>query len=176
MVAWWWGLALGLGVGGISGVLGIGGGVMLVPGMMLLFGFSQQKAQGTSLAALVPPVGIFAALQYYRQGFVDPWAALWIAVGFTAGAFFTAGYVRHIPVEVLSFLFGSLLLFLGVKLILLADRGANVVAWALVALCVAWLGFFCSRALGRHWRVRPSLRAQLKARGESMPADIEYYI
>ena len=53
-------------VGILSGLLGIGGGVVLVPGLILFFGFSQPEAQGTSLAVLIPPIGLFAALVYYK--------------------------------------------------------------------------------------------------------------
>ena len=60
----------GVFIGVISGMLGIGGGIILVPGLMLLFGFTQQEAQGTSLAALIPPIGIFAAMVYWQHGFV----------------------------------------------------------------------------------------------------------
>ena len=54
----------GVAVGILSGLLGIGGGIVLVPGLMLLFGFSQPEAQGTSLAVLIPPIGLFAAMVY----------------------------------------------------------------------------------------------------------------
>src|SRR5262245_27323466 len=60
----------GVAIGVVSGLLGIGGGILLVPGLMLLFQFSQQEAQGTSLAALIPPIGIFAAIVYYQNGHV----------------------------------------------------------------------------------------------------------
>ena len=70
----------GVAIGVLSGMLGIGGGVALVPGLILLFGFSQAEAQGTSLAVMIPPVGIFAAMVYYDHGFVRlP------VVGFTPG-------------------------------------------------------------------------------------------
>lgn len=59
---------VGVAVGVLSGWLGIGGGIVLVPGLMLLFGFSQPEAQGTSLAVLVPPIGLFAAIVCYQHG------------------------------------------------------------------------------------------------------------
>ena len=76
----------GLAVGVASGMLGIGGAVILVPALVLLFGYSQARAQGTSIGALVPPIGIFAALQYYRAGLLDVRAATFIALGFVFGA------------------------------------------------------------------------------------------
>ena len=61
-------LILGFGIGVISGIIGIGGGVLLIPALIWLLGMSQRKAQGTSLAALLLPVGIFAFWTYYREG------------------------------------------------------------------------------------------------------------
>src|SRR3954468_21596358 len=90
-------LATGLVVGLISGVLGIGGAILLVPALVLVFGFSQGRAQGTSIGALVPPIGIFAAVQYYRNGLLDVRVSALIAIGFVFGAFLGAYLVPHIP-------------------------------------------------------------------------------
>ena len=65
-------LAFGLMVGVLGGLLGIGGGIVLVPGLVLLFGLSQSEAQGTSLAVLTLPVVAFAAMIYYQNGFIKP--------------------------------------------------------------------------------------------------------
>lgn len=67
-MSWFLLLAFGVCVGILGGLLGIGGGVVLVPGLILLFGFSQQEAQGTSLAVMIPPIGLFAAMVYYQHG------------------------------------------------------------------------------------------------------------
>src|SRR5687768_7893067 len=83
-----WLLAFGMAIGTVSGLLGIGGGILLIPGLMLLFGHSQQEAQGTSLAAMIPPIGLFAALVYYRAGHVQLPVAGMIALGFAVGAYF----------------------------------------------------------------------------------------
>ena len=64
-------LLLGLVVGAISGLIGIGGGAFFVPALVFLFGLSQHQAQGTTLALLVPPIGLLAAWTYYKQGYVD---------------------------------------------------------------------------------------------------------
>ena len=79
-------LATGLAVGVISGILGIGGAVLLVPILVLVFGFSQGRAQGTSIGALIPPIGVFAAIHYYRSGLLDIRASGLIALGFVFGA------------------------------------------------------------------------------------------
>lgn len=108
-----WLLLFGMAIGTLSGLLGIGGGILLIPGLMLLFGFSQAAAQGTSLAAMVPPIGLFAALVYYRNGYVQIPVAGMIALGFAVGAYFGARFVQHVPAETLRFAFGALLLYLG---------------------------------------------------------------
>ncbi|MEM6254919.1 MAG: TSUP family transporter [Cyanobacteria bacterium P01_D01_bin.156] len=64
-------LTLGLGVGTLSGLIGIGGGVLITPALMYLFGFSQHNAQGTTLALLVPPIGLLGAWTYFEHGYVD---------------------------------------------------------------------------------------------------------
>ena len=66
-MSWLWFILLGLIAGAVSGLVGIGGGIIIVPALVLLFGFSQKLAQGTTLALLVPPIGIFAALTYYKD-------------------------------------------------------------------------------------------------------------
>jgi uncharacterized membrane protein YfcA len=111
-------LAFGAVIGIISGLLGIGGGIMLVPGLMVLFSFSQQEAQGTSLAALIPPIGIFAALVYYQHGYVRVPVAAAVAGGFMIGAYLGALLVPRLPVDALRLAFGALLLYLGCSFVL----------------------------------------------------------
>lgn len=113
----------GVGIGTLSGLLGIGGGVVLVPGLTLLFGFSQAEAQGTSLAVMIPPIGIFAALVYYQHGFVRLPVVGLIAVGFMAGAFLGAKLVPYHPLEVLRVVFGLLLVYLGFAFVM-SPRGS----------------------------------------------------
>src|SRR3954451_16605605 len=96
----------GVAVGGASGLLGIGGGIVLVPGLIWLFGFSQPEAQGTSLAVLIPPVGIFAALVYYRHGYVRLPVVGAVAAGFLVGAYLGAKFVPHAPLDGLRLAFG----------------------------------------------------------------------
>ena len=106
-------LLFGVCIGVMSGMLGIGGGIILVPGLILLFGFTQQEAQGTSLAALIPPIGIFAAMVYWQHGFVKVPVAGAVAAGFMIGALGGALLVPRMPVDWLQFGFGALLLYLG---------------------------------------------------------------
>jgi uncharacterized protein len=139
-------LLMGAGVGVVSGMLGIGGGIILVPGLMLLFGFSQQEAQGTSLAAMIPPIGIFAAMVYYQSGYVRLPVAGAVAVGFMVGAYFGALLVPRVSVDWLRMGFGGLLLYLGCSFVLVGfpPRGVSAAALpaGLAALLVAigaWL-------------------------------------
>src|SRR5437763_1572018 len=90
-----WMLLAGLAVRVISGMLGIGGGVLVIPVLVGVFGFAHERAVGTSLGMLLPPIGIFAFLDYYRHGNVDLTAAGLLALGFAAGAFFGSLMVNH---------------------------------------------------------------------------------
>jgi len=90
-------LLIGAIAGIFSGVVGIGGGVILVPALVWLLGMNQLKAQGTSLGALLAPVGILAFLEYYRNGNADIRIAALIAAGFLVGAYFGAVGAQHIP-------------------------------------------------------------------------------
>lgn len=92
---WFWLLLFGAAIGAVSGLLGIGGGVLLIPGLVMLFGFSQAEAQGTSLAVLIPPIGIFAAMVYYQHGMVRLPVVGFIALGFMLGAYCGARFVPH---------------------------------------------------------------------------------
>ncbi len=118
----------GIFVGVLSGLLGIGGGIMLVPGLMLFFGFSQPEAQGTSLAVLIPPIGLFAALVYYQHGYVRLPVVGWIALGFIVGAFIGAQLVASIPPTPLRIAFGLLLLYEGFSFVMGASTTRKEVA------------------------------------------------
>jgi uncharacterized membrane protein YfcA len=110
-------LLLGLVAGGLSGLIGIGGGIVIVPALIFLFGFTQQQAQGTTLALLVPPIGILAAWTYYRQGFVNVQAAALIAAGFVIGSLLGARWATGLTNEALGRLFGVVLIAIGVKMV-----------------------------------------------------------
>ena len=126
-------LLFGACIGVISGMLGIGGGIILVPGLMLLFGFSQQEAQGTSLAALIPPIGIFAAMVYWQHGFVKIPVAGAVAAGFMIGALGGALLVPRLPLDWLRLGFGALLLYLGCSFVFVGFPPRNFSAAALPA-------------------------------------------
>ena len=110
-------LFLGLGAGIISGVIGIGGGVVIVPALIFLFGLSQHQAQGTTLALLVPPIGLLAAWTYYNQGYVNLKIAAFICLGFFLGGFIGAKIATVFTATVLQKVFGVGLLLISLKMI-----------------------------------------------------------
>jgi len=109
----WMILLVGLVVGVVSGVVGIGGGVLFIPALVWLLGMSQLKAQGTSLGALLAPVGIFAFWEYYRNGNADLRVALLLAAGFLVGGYFGAVAAQHIPELWLRRIFAVTLVVIG---------------------------------------------------------------
>lgn len=108
-------IVLGFVTGILGGVVGIGGGIVLVPALVIFFGFQQHLAQGTTMAALIPPVGILAAYIYYRNGNVNIMAAGMIAIGFLFGGLFGAKLANQVSRESLQRIFGVLLLVIGTK-------------------------------------------------------------
>ena len=111
-------LILGLFVGIISGVVGIGGGVLLTPALVFLFGFTQHSAQGTTIALLVPPIGLLAAWTYYQEGDVNLKVAALICLGFFVGGLLGAKLAVNLPDLWLRRIFGFTMLALGIKMIL----------------------------------------------------------
>jgi hypothetical protein len=101
---------LGVVAGMASGLIGIGGGIIVVPVLIYFFGFSQYAAQGTTLAMLVPPIGILAAMAYYKQGHVNLSAAGLICLGFVLGGYFGAKFAIGFPEVALRKIFGACLL------------------------------------------------------------------
>jgi uncharacterized membrane protein YfcA len=109
----WMILLVGLVVGMVSGVVGIGGGILFVPALVFLLGMDQHKAQGTSLGALLAPVGILAFYEYYRKGNADIRVAALLAVGFFVGGYFGAVGAQHIPDLWLRRIFALTLIAIG---------------------------------------------------------------
>lgn len=110
-------ILLGAFAGVLSGSIGIGGGIIIVPSLIFLFGFSQQEAQGTTLGLLVPPIGILAAWTYYQQGYVNFKVAALICLGFVLGGLLGARLAINLPSNVLEKVFGIALLLIALKMI-----------------------------------------------------------
>jgi uncharacterized membrane protein YfcA len=111
---------IGLVGGVLSGLFGIGGGLVIVPALVLLAGFPIALAAGTSLAALLLPVGLFGAIEYFRAGNVDVRAAAVIAFGLLLGAYFGARLGTSLPPQMVQRAFGVFLLVVGARLTLFA--------------------------------------------------------
>ncbi|PIU41146.1 MAG: permease [Candidatus Omnitrophica bacterium CG07_land_8_20_14_0_80_42_15] len=113
-----WFVALGLLAGVFSGFLGIGGGIILIPALVYLCGLTQHQAQGTTLAIMVPPIGLLAALKYYYSGDVKISIAAFICLGFFFGGLLGASLVHYIPDNSLRKIFGLVMLIVSIKMII----------------------------------------------------------
>jgi len=110
-------LLIGLTAGITSGLFGIGGGVIVVPALVLIMGFSVPSAIGTSLAILLPPVGLAAVIEYSRHGNVDLKTAIIVALGLFTGAWISAYFANRLPGPWLRVAFGVFIICLGVYMI-----------------------------------------------------------
>ena len=169
-------IAIGLVIGCLSGVLGIGGGVLLVPALMWLCHFEPSKAAGTSLAVLIPPIGLPAAWRAYHASHVDLTAALWIAAAFTIGAYVSRGLVEHIPDQAFRLVFGLLMIYIAVRFMLASSSEAAAAAAGLLAVALAWLGFIGLSVLGRRHVARPPLSEQIRTIHEQNRDAPDYHI
>ena len=110
------GLLLGVAIGAISGLIGVGGGAFLIPALIFFYGMTEKRAQGTSLATLLAPIGIFAFWEYYKEGQVDVKLSILVALGFAAGGWFGGLWAQHLSDTVLRRSFAALLILLGLRL------------------------------------------------------------
>ncbi len=106
-------ILIGIAAGVLAGLFGVGGGVIIVPSLVYLAGFAQVKANGTSLAVLLLPVGLAAVLEYYRHGNMDIRAAGWIALGLLAGAWVGALMAHKVAAPWLKLSFGIFVILVG---------------------------------------------------------------
>lgn len=111
-------IVIGLAAGFFGGMVGLGGGVIMIPAMVYFLGLTQQAAQGTSLAVMLPPVGILAVMNYYKAGQVDLRYAMIIAATFIIGGYFGSKLALHIPVATLRKIFGVALLIIALQIII----------------------------------------------------------
>jgi uncharacterized membrane protein YfcA len=110
-------IGIGIITGVMAGMLGIGGAIIMIPALVFFMGFSQQTAQGTSLAVMLPPVGIIAAYNYYKAGEVNIKVALILAAAFLFGSYFGSKLALNLPQEALKKIFGILLLLIAAKML-----------------------------------------------------------
>ncbi|HVP39170.1 MAG TPA: sulfite exporter TauE/SafE family protein [Candidatus Saccharimonadales bacterium] len=117
--SWMLFVALGALVGGAAGFFGVGGGIIAVPALVYLFGFSQKEAQGTSLMMMIPPLGLVAVYEYWRQQAIGPkdlGVAAMLVVGFLAGSLVTSSFIGKVSDPVLKKAFAVLLVFVAARM------------------------------------------------------------
>jgi hypothetical protein len=112
-------IGLGLLAGIFGGMFGLGGGIILIPALVYIFGLTQQQAQGTNLFIMLPPIGLLAALRYYYSGNVKLGMVGFICLGFFVGGLIGAHLVQNLSDPILKRVFGLLLFFISIKMILL---------------------------------------------------------
>ena len=110
-------IVIGILAGLLSGVVGVGGGLIMIPLLIILLGLSQHQAQGTSLAVMLPPIGILAAINYHKAGFVEWEYAMIIAVTFIIGGYFGSKYAVTLRPEIVKRVFGIVMLIGALKMI-----------------------------------------------------------
>ena len=180
-------ILLGLGVGVISGMLGIGGGILLTPGLLWLIGSEDEAsvdyrhAAAFTLAVLTLPVFLPATWKSLSGGIIVPVdlrRVAWVAVGVAAGAYIGAHIVERIPVEhvpKLKIAFGLILLYVGART--LVDSNSDVAAafYSVVAVALAWAAYWGLRILGRRPAPPPGLSAKIEAAHQRRGADPSDY-
>ena len=108
---------IGLMTGVFGGIFGVGGAVIMIPALVYFLGVDQHTAQGTSLAVMLPPIGLFAAYNYYKEGQVNVWYAVIIALSFMIGGYFGSKIALSLPEQTMKKIFGFFLILIALKLI-----------------------------------------------------------
>jgi uncharacterized protein len=108
--------AIGMAAGIFGGMVGLGGGVIMIPAMIYFLGFSQQMAQGTSLAVMLPPVGFLAVMNYYKAGQLNFKYAMIIAAAFLIGGYFGSKIALSIPQATMKRIFGIALILIALNM------------------------------------------------------------
>jgi len=108
----------GLIAGFAGGVMGVGGGVIVIPVLIYIFGFSQHSAQGTSLAFMLLPIGIFAAINYHKAGYVNWKFALVLALTFMIGSYFGSKWAVNLPAITMRRIFAVFIILVGLKMLI----------------------------------------------------------
>ena len=112
-------ILVGLAAGVLSGMVGVGGGIIVVPALIYILGFSQHEAQGTSLGLLLLPVGIFAVLNYYKKGYIDVKVVAIMCVAFVIGGWFGSKVSLSLPQETVKKIFAVLMLVIAGKMLII---------------------------------------------------------
>lgn len=110
-------VVVGLLAGIISGSLGVGGGIIIVPSLVFFLGFTQHQAQGISLGMMLAPIGLLAFLNYYREGYTNLKYSLFLLAAFFIGSYLGSKLAVQLPDAALKKIFGGLMLVAGVRMI-----------------------------------------------------------
>ncbi len=110
-------VAIGISAGILGGFIGIGGGILIIPALVLFLGLSQKEAQGTSLAIMLPPIGLLAAMNYYKAGYINLKYAIIIATAFLIGGYFGSKLAVSINDQVVKKIFAVVLLIVSLKIL-----------------------------------------------------------
>jgi len=118
-------IAIGIAAGMLSGLIGIGGGIIIVPCLVFFVGYSQKMAQGTSLGMLLLPAGIFAVAQFYRSGYIDVKAVGLLAAGFLLGGYLGARIALSLPEDTVKKIFAVLLIIVAIKMLFFEKKSSE---------------------------------------------------
>lgn len=116
-------IVIGLMAGVFGGMFGVGGAIIMIPALVYFLGVDQHTAQGTSLAVMLPPIGLFAAYNYYKAGQVNIWYAVIIAAAFMIGGYFGSMISLNLPENLMKKLFGLFLIITALRLIFEKQSG-----------------------------------------------------
>lgn len=117
-------ILVGLAAGMLSGLIGVGGGIIIVPALVLFLGFTQKAAQGTSLGILLLPIGILAVVQYYKEGYVNISYVATVAIAFLIGSYFGSKLAITLSDEKVKKIFAITLMLIAIKM-LFFDKHKN---------------------------------------------------
>lgn len=115
-------LLVGLAAGILSGLVGVGGGIIIVPCLVFFLGFSQKMAQGTSLGILLLPIGVLGALQFYKQGYIDIKVVAIISVAFIFGSYFGSKIALRLSQENVKRIFAVVMLLVAIKMLFFDNK------------------------------------------------------
>ncbi len=115
-------ILVGIAAGMLGGLVGVGGGIIIVPALVYFIGFSQKTAQGTSLALILLPVGILGVLQYYKQGHVDFRVVGLLAIGFFIGSFFGSKIALSLSQDTVKKVFAVLMILIAIKMLFIDKK------------------------------------------------------
>lgn len=109
---------IGLAAGFVGGLMGVGGGIIIVPALVLFLSFNQQQAQATSLAVLLLPVQILAVMNYYKAGLINVKFAAVIVVASIVGMYYGSSVALQLPADTMKKIFGGFIIIVGLKFLL----------------------------------------------------------